>query len=377
MSKPPNVFFLIFMNAILHSISASLAGVWIAELVAGSGEMTSLAWFEVVLAVIAIAVGLTTASIIAIRFIPTLPSSERGRAKVAFVAGYTPFALALALIAGSTLGAPAAERAHMEWAHREMTAEVELHRSAVAVIQNRTPLLDECYATGSAMGIQEAKSGAYSLEGGSIGRVATSLANVASGCAIARDVIYGKRSYLSRQFARSEALLLEVRRTIDGDKSRKQKIIAVRKLAGEFGSVMRDIKDALGTQTLAAASEGLRKDWLAAGLPAAAAKALSENFDGIADALIEDLGDVEALKTKPVPSIPDLNNIEYLAWYPSATAAALVVGLMIELIPISVIWLAMGMAERGNSPRAQRATKEDSQLRFEARPKRPYKRRAP
>ena len=125
---------LLSVNGILHFISACMAGVWISELVSSSGAMTPLAWFETALAVVAIAIGLSAMSYIAMRHIPTLPQNVRGVAKAAFLAGYTAIAAVLLLAAASVLGAPAGERAHLEHAHQEFKTETELRRRAVATI---------------------------------------------------------------------------------------------------------------------------------------------------------------------------------------------------------------------------------------------------
>ena len=95
MNKQPNISALLIVNFVLHFISACMAGVWISELVSSSGAMTPLAWFETALAVVAIAIGLSAMSYIAIRHIPTLPQTVRGVAKAAFIGGYTAIAAVL------------------------------------------------------------------------------------------------------------------------------------------------------------------------------------------------------------------------------------------------------------------------------------------
>ena len=51
MDKSTAVRGLMPANFIMHFISASLAGVWISDMVSQSGAMTPLAWFETILAV--------------------------------------------------------------------------------------------------------------------------------------------------------------------------------------------------------------------------------------------------------------------------------------------------------------------------------------
>jgi hypothetical protein len=121
---------------------------------------------------------------------------------------------------------------------------------------------------------------------------------------------------------------------------------SMRAIADEWQRVMRGINDALAAEALLAASESLTKDWHAAGLPVAAANAITQNFDGIADALVEGLDDIAALKERPLPGIPVVSNIAYLGMYPDATMSALAIGAIIELIPLAVILLGMSMMER-------------------------------
>ena len=381
MNKQPNLKILLIVNGILHSISACMAGVWISELVSSSGAMTPLAWFETALAVVAIAIGLSAMSYIAIRHIPTLPQTVRGAAKAAFIGGYTAIAAVLLLAAASVLGAPAGERAHLEYAHQEFKTETELRRRAVSTIENREPFLIDCENVGDAMSNQEGATGAFSREGGDVGRVAITLSNIADGCKSARNSIYANRAFLSRQFARADRILIDLRRVIDSENDRHKKMIDARKLADEWQRVMRGINDALATDALFAASESLTKDWHAAGLPVAAANAITQNFDGIADALVEGLEDIAALKERPLPGIPVVSNIAYLGMYPDATLSALAIGAIIEVIPLAVILLGMSMMERANAPREPVSPSPQPALaaspEIAVRPKRPYKRRAP
>ncbi|MBK9268078.1 MAG: hypothetical protein IPM67_05245 [Sphingomonadales bacterium] len=139
MNKQPNISALLIVNFILHFISACMAGVWISELVSSSGGMTPLAWLETALAVVAISIGLSALSYIAIRHIPTLPSSQRRIAKVGFFGGYSAIAALLLLAAASVLGAPAGERAHLEYAHQnsKLKPKCAARRSRQLKIANR------------------------------------------------------------------------------------------------------------------------------------------------------------------------------------------------------------------------------------------------
>lgn len=349
MNKAPNLSALLIVNFILHFISACLAGVWISDLVSTVGAMTPLGWFETALAVVAISIGLSALSYIGIKHIPTLPFSQRRIAKAAFIGGYSAIAALLLLAAASVFGAAAGERAHLENAQQEFKTETEVRRRAVAQIENRVPFLIDCENVGNAMGDQEGATGAFSREGGDVGRVAITLHNIANGCETARNSIYANRAYLARQFARADRILIDLRRVIDSGNDRHKKMVDARKLADEWQRVMRGINDALATETLAAASESLTKDWHAAGLPVAAANAITQNFDGLADALVEGLEDIAALKERPLPSIPVVSNIAYLGMYPDATMSALALGAIIELIPLSVILLGMSIMERANA----------------------------
>jgi hypothetical protein len=365
------------INLALHGISASLGGVWIADLVSSSGGMTPLAWFETGASVLAIALGLSGCSYIAMKHIPALPQPPRGRVKAGFLAIYGAIALVLGVAAASVLASPAGERAHQEHSLQEMKTETELHRRAAAKIQNRTPLLNDCIANGHSMGGQEGATGAFSREGGDVGRVAITLQNIASGCEIARDSVYANRAYLTRQFARADRILIDMRRVIDSENDRRKKMVDVRKLADEWQRIMRGIKDALAIETMLAASEALSKDWHAAGLPVAAANAITQNFDGIADALIEGLDDIAAPKVQPLPGLPVVSNVALLGMYPDATMGAVAIGAIIELIPLGGILLGFAIMERGNTPRVPTQPSLTARPEIVPRPKRQYKRRAP
>lgn len=377
MDKQPNISILLIVNFILHLISGCLAGVWVSDLVSSSGAMTPLAWFETVLAVVAISIGLSALSYIAMRHIPALPPSQRRIAKAAFFGGYSVIAGLLLLAAASVLGAASGESAHLEYAHEQFRTETQMRRTAVATIENREPFLIDCENVGDAMSNQESATGAFSREGGDVGRVAITLRNIADGCKSARSSIYANRAYLSRQFARADRILIDLRRVIDSENDRRKKMVEARKLADQWQAVMRGINDALAAEALIAASESLTKDWHAAGLPVAAANAITQNFDGIADALIEGLDDIAALKERPLPGIPVVSNIAYLGMYPDATMSALAVGTIIEVIPLVVILLGMSMVERANAPRVPSQPSPVAPLAITARPKRQYKRRTP
>ena len=346
MSKLPNISGLMSANVIMHFISACLAGVWIADLVSSSGGMTPLAWFETGLSVIAIAVGLSVCTYIALRHIPSLPPEQRRKAKAAFVAAYGALALVLASAAASVLAAPAGERAHIEHVVSDMKSSTESRRRAASTIQNRASALTDCIDVATAMSGQESATGAFSREGGDVGRVAITLANIASGCSTARDAVFSSRAHLARSFARADRVLIDIRRVVDSDIDRRAKMVAVRKAVDEWQRIMRGVNDALAVEAMQSVSDAIRKDWNAAGLPASAANAITQNFDGLADALLEELDDIAALKTQPLPSLPVVSNIAYLGMYPDATMGALAIGALIELIPLGGILLGMSIMER-------------------------------
>ena len=109
----------------------------------------------------------------------------------------------------------------------------------------------------------------------------------------------------------------------------------------------------------------------------AAANSITQNFDGIADALVEGLDDIAALKERPLPGIPVVSNIAYLGMYPDATVSALAIGAIIELIPLAVIVLGMSMMERANMPRVPSQPSPVAPPAIALQPKRQYKRRTP
>jgi uncharacterized membrane protein len=336
---PASVRGLMAMNMVLHTISGIFAGVWIADLVAPSGHMDALAWFKTILSMIAIAVGLTYGSYIALRHIPTLPPSKRSTAMGIFIAAYLALAAILAVAAASVLAAPSGERAHMEASLEEMKVATEDRRRAAASINNRLPALNECSGTAGRMSVQEAATGAFSREGGDVGRVATTLANIAAACENTREAIYASRARLSRLFTRLDSLLLDTRRIIDSDMERHAKLVEVRKRGDEFARLARTINDALQVEAMQAVADAMRRDWYAAGLPATGAAAIVQNFEGLAEALTEGMDDIAALKDAPLPSVPAHSNIMYLMLYPEATIGAIAIGAIIELIPLGGILL--------------------------------------
>lgn len=348
---PTSVRGLLAMNMVLHAISGVFAGVWISELVAPSGQMDALAWVKTILSMIAIAAGLTYGSYIALRHIPTLPPSKRGPATVIFVAAYLALASILAVAAASTLAAPSGERAHMEASLDAMKEATEDRRRAAASINNRLAALSECSATANRMSLQEAATGAFSREGGDVGRVATTLANIGDACENARQAIFGSRARLSRLFARMDSLLLDTRRTMDSDMERHAKLVEVRRQGDEYARLARSTNDALQVEAMQSVADAMRRDWYAAGLPASGAAAIVNNFEGMAETLTEGLDDIAALKEAPLPTVTAPSNVMYLGLYPQATMGAIAIGIFIELIPLGGILLGlMIMAPRAGRP---------------------------
>jgi hypothetical protein len=328
-------------NILMHLISGILAGVWVADLVAPSGHMTLLNWAEVAMAVIAITVGLTYGTYLALRHIPELPDGPRRVATGAFIVVYAMFATVLALASASVFAAAAGERAHQEHSINAMKEAVEVRRRAAAEIHNRVPALTDCIETAQAMSRQEARTGAFSQEGGNIGRVAVTMANIASGCATARDAVYLNRAALARQFDRAERLLMDARRVVDHDLPRAEKMAQLRRIAGGLERVLRQINDALAVQALQAAGDAMLKDWAAAGLPASAANAITQHFSGVADRLTEGLDEIAAITDGALPDVPVVSKVSYLWRYPDATMGAIAIGLVVEMIPLSGILLGL------------------------------------
>jgi hypothetical protein len=205
------------------------------------------------------------------------------------------------------------------------------------------------------MSIPEAASGAYSREGGDFGRVATTLINIANACTNAREAIYASRANLVRLFAKTERLLIDMRRTIDGPLERRAKLISVRKQSDEYQKLMRAINDALPTETLRSLSEALLKDWNALGLPPSGAAAITQNFSPLAESLTENLDDIIALKSAPIPSITAETQMAYLYLYPEATIGAISIGICIELIPLFGLILGFAILSRNPAPQSLQA----------------------
>lgn len=332
---------LMFANIIMHIISGTLAGVWVADLVAPSGNLSLLNWLEVIMAVIAISVGLTYGTYLALKHLPSLPEGARRIATVAFILIYCLFALVLALASASVFGAASGERAHQEASLNAMKAAVESRRRAAAAIHNRVPALTDCTEASGAMSRQENETGAFSRIGGNMGQVAVTLQNIAGSCSTARDAIYLNRAALARHFDRAERLLIDARRAIDSNGTRAQKMAALRKTADELQRVLRQINDALAVQALQAAGDAMLKDWSAAGLPTSAANAITQHFSGVADRLTEGLDEIAAITEAPLPDVAVVSKVSYLWLYPDATMGALAIGLVVELIPLSGILLGL------------------------------------
>lgn len=340
---------LMVANVIMHSISGAMAGAWVADLVAPSGQLALQDWIKVGLAVIAIAVGLTYSTYLALRHFPELPDGARRIATSAFVAIYCAFAIVLALASASVFGAASGERAHIEASINRQKDAVKERREAASTISNRVPALTDCVDAASAMSRQESDTGAFSQEGGNLGRVAVTLSNIASSCETARDAIYLNRATLARLFDRADRLLLDARRIADGDMHRMAKMAELRKTADELQRVLRLINEALAVDALQAAGDAMLKDWAAAGLPTSAANAITQHFAGVAARLTEGLDDVAAITQRELPDIAVVSKVSYLWLYPEATMGALAIGIVVELIPLSGILLGLTVI-KGSTP---------------------------
>lgn len=348
-SIPSSVRGLLALNMILHVISGIFAAVWIANLVAPSGDMTLLAWLETILSAIAIAAGLSYGSYIALMHIPSLPPSRRGKAVGIFIAAFGAMALLLGIASSSVLASASGEVAHMEYTLLQQSEAKQVRQQAAASIANRIPALNDCVNSASNMQVQEVGTGIYSGEGGNVGQVATALANIRDGCANARAAIFASRAKLSRLFSRIDRLLIDTRRVIDSDMERHEKLVTVRKNGSDYARLTREVNDALAVEAMQTVADAMRKDWLAAGLPPSAAAAITQNFDGMAEELTEGLDDIAALKDAPIPSMPVVSNMAYLALYPEATIAAIAIGACIELIPLGGILLGFAiMTQKGS-----------------------------
>ncbi|MEZ5687391.1 MAG: hypothetical protein R3E21_01100 [Caenibius sp.] len=266
-----------------------------------------------------------------------------------FFAAFGAMALLLGGASSSVLASASGEVAHMEYTLLQQSEAKQVRQQAAASIANRIPALNDCVNSASNMQVQEVGTGIYSGDGGNVGQVATALANIRDGCANARAAIFASRAKLSRLFARIDRLLIDTRRVIDSDMERHEKLVAVRKNGSDYARLTREVNDALAVEAMQTVADAMRKDWLAAGLPPSAAAAITQNFDGMAEELTEGLDDIAALKDAPIPSMPVVSNMAYLALYPEATIAAIAIGACIELIPLGGILLGFAiMTQKGS-----------------------------
>ncbi|NCO48526.1 MAG: hypothetical protein GW808_02875 [Sphingomonadales bacterium] len=334
---------ILILNILFHVLSGIFTGVWIADLVAPTGEMTLLTWLETIMSAVAIAAGLSYGSYIALTHIPTLPSAKRKQVMGIFVAAYLAVAAMLGIASSSVLASASGEVAHMETALTTQTEATQARQRAAASLINRSSVMNDCVSSAGNMSAQEIGTGVYSGEGGNMGQVATALTNISEGCANARATIFASRAKLERLFFRIDRLLIDTRRVIDSNMERHEKMVAVRKNGENFTRLTREVNDALPVEAVQAVADAMRKDWLAAGLPPSAAAAITHNFDGMAEELTEGLDDIAALKEEAIPTMPVVSNMAYLALYPEATIAAIAVGACIELIPLGGILLGFVM----------------------------------
>ena len=333
-------------NFILHMVSAIFAGIWISEMLAPDGVMDVLDWVKVGLSVMALAIGLTFSSYIALKFIVNLPEKIKHPARIMFITVYVLIGSNLAVASASVLASAAGERAHMEHTLDRNREAIEDRRRAASKLLNRAPALNECVVTAKAMSEEEATSGAFSEAGRNVGRVAITIQNVSTGCDVALRALFGSRSTLTRQFDRAERILMEARQVIDGDQDRATKLKMVRKLMHELGGVLRTINDAFPTEAMQSAADATSKDWFAIGLPENAAIALTGNFSGVGDRVTEGLDDVVALKSKRLPTMSVLPSMAYLALYPQTTIGAVVFGIIVEGLPLTTILLGFALLGR-------------------------------
>lgn len=105
---------ILILNILFHVLSGIFTGVWIADLVAPTGEMTLLTWLETIMSAVAIAAGLSYGSYIALTHIPTLPKAKRNQVMGIFVAAYVAVAIMLGIASSSVLASASGEVAHME-----------------------------------------------------------------------------------------------------------------------------------------------------------------------------------------------------------------------------------------------------------------------
>ena len=342
---------LMLFNLVLHIISAAFAGAWVADMLAPDGVLTPLDWLKLSLSVVALALGLTGSSYIALRFITLLPEPLQRRAKVAFIATYTIVALVLAGASASVIARSAGDRAHMERMLDAYREALEDRRAAAADMLSRATPLNDCVVVGEAMSGEEANSGAFSESGRNVGRVAITLRNVSTGCAVALRSVYTARDAISRHIDRAERLLIEIRQTIDGDEDEKRKMVLVQKKMDELSRVLRQINDAFPVAAMQAAAAATSKDWHGMGLPDSAAAALTANFAGLSDRVTEGLDDIADLQARRLPQMRVVPPMAYLGLYPHATAGALVLGLIIELLPLVTILIGFALAGQAEGQR--------------------------
>ena len=340
---------ILILNILFHVLSGIFTGVWISDLVAPTGEMTLLTWLETVMSAVAIAAGLSYGSYIALTHIPTLPRAKRNQVMAIFVAAYLAVAVMLGIASSSVLASASGEVAHMEATLTAQAQATQARQRAAASLINRSSVMNDCESSAGNMSVQEVSTGVYSGEGGNVGQVATALTNISEGCANARTAIFASRAKLERLFFRIDRLLIDTRRVIDSDMERHEKLVAVRKNGENFTRLIREVNDALPVEAMQAVADAMRKDWLAAGLPPPAAAAITHNFDGMSEELTEGLDDIAALKEEPIPTMPVVSNMAYLALYPEATIAAIAIGACIELIPLGGILLGFVMVTHKGS----------------------------
>lgn len=342
---------LLVFNFVLHIISAAFAGAWVADMLAPDGVLTPLDWVKLVLSVVALALGLTFSSVVALRYIPALREPLQRRAKIAFIVISASVAVVLAAASSSVIAKSAGQRAHMEAMRDDYQEAVEERRAAAAEILGSVTPLADCEAVSDAMSGEEANSGAFSEEGRNVGRVAITLANVSSGCRTALQAVYASRDVISRHIERGEKLLTEIRQVIDGDKSEAEKLVLVQRKMDELSRVLRAINDAFPVTALEAAAAATSRDWNAMGLPESAAAALTANFAGLAGRVTEGLDDIATLQQERLPQMRMVPPMAYLAMYPSTTAGALVLGVIIELLPM--VTILIGFALTGQAQRQE------------------------
>lgn len=334
----------VFMfNVPLHIGTGLFTGVTVANLVAPSGVLSVGNWIEVGLAVMAVSIGLSYLSYMILTYVPQLVPARRKSAMAALLVVYAIVALTLSVATASVLGSAAGEVAHMEASLSAMKSATDDRRRAYATIINRVTALDECADTARLMSEQERLTGAFSREGGDVGRVAVSLRNISVGCDTGREALLNGRSRMARLFWSIDRLLIDMRRTVDGDLDRRAKLVVLREQGDEFQKLTRAVNDALADDALLAVASALSKDWEAAGLPSRGAAAIAQNFGGLADSLTADLDDIAYLKTRPIPNVPVVSNMAYLTMYPSATMTAWAVSACFELIPLCALILGLAI----------------------------------